>query len=301
MLPFEEVSVFLFLSYMMESAVQAVTVVIPCYNDGKFIMDALNSILRQTVLPERIIIIDDGSGAETVAVLKSIKNNIVEVIYQSNQGVCAARNKGIEKASSSYILTLDADDMFEPTFLEKAKQILDNDLKVGVVGCHYKEFGNSAKSKDLIKPTGKIAQDFLVKNNGVASALFRKKCWEEVGGYDECFKNGYEDWDFWLSVLSKEWQMRIIQEPLFNYRKKINSRDTMALAQFDKDLKMKIFEKHKKVYKASIDVFAKQMIFRNTMLVTNLNKTKEGLDFQLGKTILKPLRAIKRLLFSNNE
>ena len=286
---------------MMESTVQAVTVVIPCYNDGAFIMDALNSILRQTVLPERIIIIDDGSGAETISVLKSIKNNIVEVVYQSNQGVCTARNNGIEKATSSYILTLDADDIFEPTFIEKAKHILDSDMKVGVVCCHYKEFGNRSKNKDIIKPKGKIIQDFLVKNNGVASALFRKKCWEEVKGYDVSFDKGYEDWDFWLSVLSQGWEMRIIQEPLFNYRKKIQSRDTMALAQFDKELKMKIFKKHKKVYEASIDVFAQQMILRNTMLVTNLNKTKEGLEFQLGKTILKPIRIIKRLLFPSNE
>ena len=286
---------------MMESTVQAVTVVIPCYNDGAFIMDALNSILRQTVLPERIIIIDDGSGAETISVLKSIKNSIVEVFYQSNQGVCTARNNGIEKATSSYILTLDADDIFEPTFIEKAKHILDSDMKVGVVCCHYKEFGNRSKNKDIIKPKGKIIQDFLVKNNGVASALFRKKCWEEVKGYDVSFDKGYEDWDFWLSVLSQGWEMRIIQEPLFNYRKKIQSRDTMALAQFDKELKMKIFKKHKKVYEASIDVFAQQMILRNTMLVTNLNKTKEGLEFQLGKTILKPIRIIKRLLFPSNE
>ncbi|WP_041295891.1 glycosyltransferase family 2 protein [Dokdonia sp. 4H-3-7-5] len=285
----------------MESTVQAVTVVIPCYNDGAFIMDALNSILRQTVLPERIIIIDDGSGAETMSVLKSIKNNIVEVVYQTNQGVCTARNNGIGKATSSYILTLDADDIFEPTFIEKAKHILDSDMKVGVVCCHYKEFGNSSKNKDIIKPKGKITQDFLVKNNGVASALFRKKCWEEVNGYDVNFDKGYEDWDFWLSVLSQGWEMRIIQEPLFNYRKKIHSRDTMALAQFDKELKMKIFLKHKKVYESSIDVFAQQMILRNTMLVTNLNKTKEGLEFQLGKIILKPIRIIKRLLFPSNE
>lgn len=286
---------------MMESTVQAVTVVIPCYNDGTFIMDALNSILRQSVLPERIIIVDDGSGAETLAVLKSIENNIVEVVYQTNQGVCAARNNGIEKSTSSYILTLDADDIFEPTFLEKAKHVLDSDVKVGVVCCYYKEFGNSSKNKDIIKPKGKITQDFLVKNNGVASALFRKKCWEEVNGYDVNFDKGYEDWDFWLSVLSNGWQMRIIQEPLFNYRKKINSRDMTALAQFDKDLKMKIFQKHRRVYEASIDVFAQQMILRNTMLVTNLNKTKEGLEFQLGKTILKPIRIIKRLLFRSNE
>lgn len=286
---------------MMDSTIQAVTVVIPCYNDGTFIMDALNSILRQTLLPERIIIIDDGSRSETLAVLKSIENNIVEVVYQTNQGVCTARNNGIGKATSSYILTLDADDIFEPTFLEKAKHILDSDIKVGVVCCYYKEFGKYKVSENIIKPQGKTVEDFLIKNNGVGNALFRRKCWEDVNGYDVSFDKGYEDWDFWLSVLSKGWQMRIIQEPLFNYRKKINSRDTTALAQFDKDLKMKIFQKHRRVYEASIDVFAQQMILRNTMLVTNLNKTKEGLEFQLGKTILKPIRIIKRLLFPSNE
>ncbi len=278
-----------------------ITVIIPCYNDGDYITDALNSILRQTVLPERIIIIDDGSGAETISVLKSIKNNIVEVVYQSNQGVCAARNNGIDKATSSYILTLDADDIFEPTFLEKAKHILDSDIKVGVVCCHYKEFGNRSKNEDIIKPEGKITQDFLIKNNGVGNALFRRECWEEVNGYDVSFDKGYEDWDFWFSILSQGWQMRIIQEPLFNYRKKTNSRDTAALNRFDKELKMKIFQKHKKFYEASIDLFAEQMITRNAILLANLTKTKQSLEFRLGTTILKPLRIIKRLLFTINE
>ena len=115
-----------------------VTVIIPCYNDGKFIIEAVNSILNQTLKADKIIIVDDGSNAETKKVLKKINSNNVEIIYQENLGVCKARNRGVNLATTDYILTLDADDYFEPTFIEKSVEILNNNSNTGIVGCYAK-------------------------------------------------------------------------------------------------------------------------------------------------------------------
>lgn len=285
---------------MAKQLANTITVVIPCYNDGEYIMSALDCVLKQTVIPEKIIIVDDGSSEDTVDILKSINNDRVEILFQKNQGVCIARNNGIERASTPYILTLDADDIFKPTFIEKAKSILDGSDSIGVVCCHYIEFGVGQKHKDIIKPCGHTTVDFLVKNNGVASALFRKKCWVAVNGYDTAFKNGYEDWDFWLSVLSKGWLMEVIEQPLFNYRKKINSRDMTAVSQFDHELRMQLFEKHKEVYREHFDTFAHQMIWRNTTLLKTLNKSKKSIEYRTGSAMLRPFRTIKQLLSSKN-
>lgn len=285
---------------MIEQDGHRVTVVIPCYNDGEYIIEALNSVLRQTFTPEKIIIVDDGSSNDTLEILKSIKNDLVTLIFQTNQGVCAARNNGIDSATTSYILTLDADDFFEPTFIEKAKKILDGDDSTGVVCCHYVEFGTGEKNIDIVKPSGHTTTDFLVKNNGVASALFRKECWVEANGYDPAFKNGYEDWDFWLSILSKGWLMEVLKEPLFKYRKKMSSRDMTAVTQFDHELRMQLFDKHKEVYREHFDIFAHQMIKRNAILTNTLRKSKSIIDFKIGSTILKPLRSIKHILSFKN-
>lgn len=281
---------------MAEKVSSNVTVVIPCYNDGAYIMKALQSVLTQTVLPSKIYIIDDGSRVETRDVLKKINNELVEIIYQKNQGVCSARNNGIEKATTKYILTLDADDYFENIFIEKSIHILDYNIEVGVVCCYYKEFGVGVVNKDIIKPEGRTVTDFLSKNNGVASALFRKNCWVEVGGYDTGFKKGYEDWDFWLSILSNSWRMEIIKEPLFNYRKKTTSRDTDAIAHYDEELRMKIFEKHKDIYTANLNLFMQQMLYKNNLAKNHLEKLQKGREYRLGDTLLSPLKFLKHLV-----
>lgn len=281
---------------MAKNVSNNVTVIIPCYNDGAYVLEALQSVLTQTILPSKIYIIDDGSNTETKEVLRNISNERVEILVIKNQGVCTARNYGINKATTKYILTLDADDSFENTFIEKSVYILDNNTEVGVVCCFYKEFGEGVVNKDIIKPQGRAVTDFLTKNNGVASALFRKECWVEVGGYDTQFENGYEDWDFWLSILKNSWKMEIIKEPLFNYRKKKSSRDTTAIALYDEELRMKIFKKHKDLYTKNLDFILQQMIYKNNIAQNQLEKLQKGREYRLGHSLLLPIKFLKHLV-----
>ncbi|NJX15036.1 glycosyltransferase family A protein [Tamlana crocina] len=271
-----------------------VTVIMPCYNDGKYVMQAVHSVLNQTLKPEKVIIVDDGSGPETKTVLKQINFENIEVIHQDNQGVCVARNNGIKLAQTKYILNLDADDYFEPSFIEKAVKVLNEHEEVGVVGCFYRTLKNNKIEQNIIKPLGGSVENFLVKNNGLGNALFRLKCWEQVLGYDEKMAKGYEDWDFWISILAKGWNMHIIQEPLFTYRIKQVSRDSNAMQNHDIELKTYLFKKHQKLYLDNFQSFANQMFYVNNRLKKEKLKSLNSLDYKIGNIILVPFRFLKK-------
>jgi glycosyltransferase involved in cell wall biosynthesis len=269
-----------------------VTVIIPCYNDGRYILEAVNSILNQTLKAEKIIIVDDGSNAETKKVLKNIKHSSVEIIYQENKGVSNARNTAIALARTDYILNLDADDYFEPSFIEKAVDVLDNNNQVVAVSSYCRSFNND-KTIEIIKPLGGKLKDFIVINNGRANSMFFKKSWEAVGGFDEKMHEGYEDWEFWIAILEQEGTMHIIKEVLSHYRIKNTSRDQKALDNHDFELRKYIYLKHKVIYETYLDFYVFQLLIQNSLLRNGISKAKNSIEFNLGKFILTPFRLFK--------
>ena len=111
-----------------------VSIIMPCYNQGKYIMEAINSVKSQTFTEWECIIVDDGSTDDSYIIAeKNIKNDERFIlIKQNNMGVCIARNNAVKKASGKYILPFDADDILSPLFLEKTVRILEenNDCKL---------------------------------------------------------------------------------------------------------------------------------------------------------------------------
>lgn len=269
-----------------------VTVIIPCYNDGKYIMEALQSLYVQTVLPERIIIVDDGSDAATKKVLKNIKHSSVEIIYQENKGVSNARNTAIALAQTDYILNLDADDYFEPSFIEKAVEVLNSNNQVVAVSSYCRALKND-KSIEIIKPLGGKVKDFIVINNVTANSMFLKKSWEAVGGFDEKMHQGYEDWEFWIAILEQGGTIYIINEVLSHYRIKNTSRDQKALKNHDFELRKYIYLKHKVIYETYLDFYVVELLLQNSLLRNSLHNAKNSIEFNLGKLILKPFRFFK--------
>lgn len=118
----------------LKTILPKVSIIIPTYNCAQYIELALLSALEQTYQNKEIIIIDDGSTDDTRAVLKKyIKNKDVNYIYQENQGVSQARNTGISVAQGSYVATLDADDTWSNTRLEKMIAFLEgNDYDIAI-------------------------------------------------------------------------------------------------------------------------------------------------------------------------
>lgn len=201
-----------------------VSVVIPCYNQGEYLKEAVDSVLSSTYEAIEIIIVNDGStkGTEFLKVFSAPKTKIV---HQQNQGVSLARNNGIKESHGKYILPLDADDKIHPAYIEKAVNILENDSKIGILYSEAEFFGKKRGKWDL----GKYKfPDILFKNVIFCSALFRKSDWEKVGGYKKEMEYGFDDWEFWISLIENGVEVYQIPEPLFYYRKKNGSRSQKA-------------------------------------------------------------------------
>lgn len=273
-----------------------VSIVIPCYNDKDYIQESVNSALSQSYENTEIIIVDDGSDEATKKVLSRFNHKKIRIITQENKGLSAARNIGIMNANGEYIAALDADDLFESVFLEKAVSILNLDPIIGVVGCFSNYFVEKNKVIDRNRPAGGSIDDFLFCNNTMASSLFRKKCWIDVGGYDEKMKKGYEDWEFWISVTKQNWQVHIIKEFLFNYRKKENSMLQTTNLLYEEENYQYVLNKHKELY---IKNFDKTIIFlqkRTLRYKANEIKRLESIDYKIGSIVLKPLRFFKKMI-----
>jgi len=200
-----------------------ISVIIPCYNLGRYINEAIDSVLKQSLQNLEVIVVDDGSSdEETKKILDNINHPKVRLIRKFNQGLSITRNIGIKEARSPYICCLDADDKIAPTYLEKACMILDKDIKkeIGFVTPWVQLFENSKN----IWETSEYNPAKLALNNEIAVAsVFRKESWERVNGYNQNMKEGYEDWNFWISICSAGYIWKCIREPLFFYRVRNNS------------------------------------------------------------------------------
>ena len=125
-----------------------ITGIIPVYNGIDTTQRAIQSLISQTHVLNEIIVVDDGSTDGTADLLKRLESQIpsLRVIYQKNKGVASARNCAIRESKSEYILTLDADDYYEPSFAAKALKLFENDEKLGAVMCGYTRVVNERKT-----------------------------------------------------------------------------------------------------------------------------------------------------------
>ncbi|WP_324721950.1 glycosyltransferase family 2 protein [Salinimicrobium sp. HB62] len=266
-----------------------VSVIIPCYNDFLFIEQAVQSAIDQTYSQKEIIVIDDGSDLRTKAVLRKIKPKIDLLITQVNLGVIEARNKAISQAKGQYILTLDSDDYYEPTFLEKAVGILDNNLEVGMVTCWLTIRDENGVKLRVDKPTGGSAYQALFQNNAPATLLYRKVCWEQVSGYDLNLKNGYEDWEYNISVCKRGWGVVVLPEPLYNFRKKKISRNVQAKRHYS-DIRNYVFKKHKDLLVENIDKTIDNFFFIIDSKQNEISKLRNSRVYKFWKSYIKPIR-----------
>ena len=191
-----------------------VSVVIPCFNGGAFLADALASLDRQTVCDFETIVVDDGSDdAETLRVLESLPAH-VRLVRHENRGLAAARNSGMKAAAGKYLLPLDCDDRLEAPFLERTLAVLEAEPDAGFAFTHLRLIGE--KEGTLAKNCNFFVQLFL--NQLPYCLLLRREAWEAAGGYDETMRQGYEDWEFNIRLGASGITGVVVGEPLFVYR-----------------------------------------------------------------------------------
>ena len=227
-----------------------VSIIIPCYNQGIWLAEAVASALMQDLEGVEVIVVNDGStDPVTRRMVEEIDDARVHVISTENQGLAAARNEGIQRAKGRYILPLDSDDRIHATYARKAFEILEQQQHIGIVYCRAELFGEEQGEWQL-EP-----YDFpgiLLSPQLFASAMFRKQDWEAVGGYQTDMIYGWEDYDFWLALIAKGVGVHRIDEILFYYRKTQGS-----MAGLDRKRMLysfrKLFEHHRELYEANID------------------------------------------------
>ncbi len=189
-----------------------ISVVIPCYNKESFVAEALDSVLQQTCADaiREIIVVDDGSTDNTAKIIleKALESSLIRYVYQPNAGVSAARNKGIELASGSYIAFLDADDLWMPDKIKKQHAAVVSHPGAGLV---YSDLYKYDYQKNKLSPVRVIAYQenerkllfkFVAKGAPVipSTVLVKKLCFETEGLFDTTLHHGGEDIDMWLRI-----------------------------------------------------------------------------------------------------
>lgn len=192
-----------------------ITVVIPCFDYGRYLVEAVESALGQAGGPPRVIVVDDGStDCDTLEVLASLPDS-VQVLRRPNGGPAAARNTGAAEADTPFVLMLDADDKLRPEALDRLRGPLDRDPSAGFSYGLMQYFGDWS---GVVRFPDYDPYRLLYRSIISATSLIRREMYEDVGGFDPEIAR-YEDWDFYLGALEKGWTGRRVNEVVLLYRR----------------------------------------------------------------------------------
>lgn len=231
-----------------------VSIVIPCYNQAKYLEKTVQSVLKSDYKPTEVLIVNDGSTDNSLDVAKNLSQEFpqIQVLNQKNSGVAGARNSGIHAAGGKYILPLDGDDLISETYISEAVRVLDSNPRIKVVYCQAVKFDDLGQKPWNLKPFGmhQLAKDNMI----FVAALFRKEDWEAVGGYSEDMKMGREDWEFWIKMLKNGGE--VIQLPFvgFYYRlTPVSKRKKTGTTQKKKERIAYLNSKHQEFFERELN------------------------------------------------
>jgi len=283
----------------IEKNIPLVSIIIPCYNAEKYLAETLESVSGQLYKNWECIIMDDGSvdNSKQIALSYQRKDGRYKYFYQSNKGTSEARNKAIAESKGIYILPLDADDKISPLYIEQAVAVLQKNSDIKLVYCKARLFGKHEQDWDL-RPYS--YREMLIENIIFCTALFRRIDFDKTPGFSKDMKAGYEDWEFWLTFLNESDKVYQIPEIYFHYRIQDKSRNPSSNVPLQKELRQKVYEKHKDLYdkylpisdvlydycKLRLDYDFLQHVYADTLKSTT---------FKIGRIILKPFFFVKNI------
>jgi glycosyltransferase involved in cell wall biosynthesis len=192
-----------------------VSVVIPCFDDGETLADALASLQEQE--PHELVIVDDGStDSETLRVLAELERDGAHVVHQPNAGLSAARMAGVAATSARFVLPLDSDDAIAPGAITALADALDRDAGAAMSWGDVEIWGEF----DLLLRIGRRLDPWLLThlNTLPVASLVRRAALLEVGGWQ--LRHGYEDWDLWMSFVEAGWTGVYVPVPALRYRRR---------------------------------------------------------------------------------
>ena len=204
-----------------------ISVIIPAYNAMCYLPDTLDNLLKQTYEDFEVIIVNDGSSDSIEQWFSQLQDRRIKLICQENQGAGIARNTGINNALGEYIAFLDADDIWEPTKLEKQVSILEDNPEVGLVYTWVEYVNETGQSTGRVlkhQVEGDVWEKLIESNLIECSsvAMVRRICFDDVGIFDVNIGSFVEDWELWLRIASR-FPFKVIKEVLVYYRQHSNS------------------------------------------------------------------------------
>jgi len=208
-----------------------VSIIIPCYNQARYLPLAIRSVLVQSRPDWEIVLVNDGSTDDTATVAAQFTDTRIHYIYQTNQGLSAARNTGIRATQGRYLAFLDSDDEWEPEFLEKCVQTLE--LNPNLAGVYTRNIFIDQEGQVLPHIGGEMVALAAFRNRTLEGGYFPPNAVlvattvvREMGLFDVTLTSE-EDWDLWLRI-SERYAMQSIAQPLARYRSYTGSMSTNA-------------------------------------------------------------------------
>jgi len=215
------------------------SVIIPLYNKADYVQKAIESVLAQTCQKFELIVVNDGSSDNSLEVIHNLQLSTInyqlstinyQLLTQTNQGVSVARNNGVKAAQYDYIAFLDADDWWEPSYLEEMKRLIEEFPEAGIYGSSYFKVKNGQPLRAIIG----VAPDF---NRGLinyfqvyaqtmymplctCTTIIKKSIFESEKGFKPELKLG-EDFDLWVRV-ALNYPVAFVNKPLSNYNQDVN-------------------------------------------------------------------------------
>ncbi|MEP1088220.1 MAG: glycosyltransferase family 2 protein [Algoriphagus sp.] len=207
-----------------------ISIIVPCYNHGLFLREAVRSVRKLAYINFEIIIVNDGStDAHTILILNQLAKEGFTVYNQNNLGLAVARNQGISISTGKYIIPLDSDNKLDPEGIEEAFFFLEQN-ECDIVYGRPEFFGELDQSRYFYPQEFDIFK-LLTGNYIDACAMYRREVWETCKGYDTKMPSpGHEDWEFWINSYKNKFRFKFLNRRFFYYQIRKESMITVTLA-----------------------------------------------------------------------
>ncbi len=210
------------------------SIIIPCYNHGIFLTDAINSLISQSYNYWEAIIVNDGSTDNTIEISNywCKKDSRIKLVSVSNNGLSSARNTGIEFSTGEYIALLDADDKYKFNHLESLLNVFQTGSDIAFTGYSY--FSDSSVINHSVRLNKSMDFQKILDGNIVppVAVAFKKNIFDISGGFDTSLKSA-EDWDLWIRCYKIGFCLGISEESSAFYRISANSMSRQFLTMYE--------------------------------------------------------------------
>ena len=269
-----------------------ISIIMPCYNQAKYIGEAIDSVLSQTYTKWELIIVDDGSTDDSYVIMRdyAARDERITCRQQANGGPSKARNLGAKEAQGKYILFFDSDDKLASSFLEQGLLYMEANKDCVVYYPRVKYFGSRNDEEPLRYTSYK---DLLCKSSILCTSIIRKQDFDRIGGFDETMR-GYEDWEMYIRLLYHNDIVHQSSDILFYYRmhREEGSINAQAICNSDQ-LIAYIYDKNQAIYN---EYFGNPIrsIMRCNYLEKEMEKLLHSKKYRIGEFLSSPLKYFKK-------